>query len=196
MLKVDDFAQFVIQLRPSIVKEEKKKFKLHEGDETSSEEEEDDDYGFESDDSEDIKAKNSIFNDTGLLPKSKPLTPTQILATKLTGPQRIALGLGNLNVFATEDSDYQYDSEDEYEETLADLRLVTPESCNSGAKRVLLDWLDALVEFLPYKGQVRIVPRFSAGADSAKLCEREGLRHIERIAHAKVAACDVDVHTR
>tara|TARA_B100000530_G_scaffold282453_1_gene196243 strand:- start:3681 stop:7508 length:3828 start_codon:yes stop_codon:yes gene_type:complete len=144
-LKVDDFAQVVIQLRPSIVKEEEKKFKLHEGDETSSEEEEDDDYGFESDDSEDIKAKNSIFNDTGLLPKSKPLTPTQILATKLTGPQRIALGLGNLNVFATEDSDYQYDSEDEYEETLADLRLVTPESCNSGAKRVLLDWLDAHV---------------------------------------------------
>ena len=106
-LKVDDFAQVVIQLRPSIVKEEEKKFKLHEGDETSSEEEEDYDYGFESDDSEDIKTNNSIFNDTGLLPKSKPLTPTQILATKLTGPQRIALGLGNLNVFATEDGDHR-----------------------------------------------------------------------------------------
>ena len=145
-LKVDDFAKVVIQLRPSVVKKEKKKFKLHEDDETSSEEEED---GFNSDDTEDeatIVKRNAIFNDTGLLPKSKPLTAAQILARKLSAPQRIALGLGHLNVFATEDSDYEYDSDDEDEEALSDLRLVTTESCNSGAKRVLLDWLEAHVK--------------------------------------------------
>ena len=141
-LKVDDFAQVVIQLRPIVVKKEKKKFKIHEDDETSSEDEAD---GFDSDDSEDRNRKNPIFNDTGLLPKSKPLTAAQILARKLTAPQRIALGLGHLNVLATDESDY--DSDDEEEEALSDLRLITPESCNSGAKHVLLDWLEAHVKY-------------------------------------------------
>ena len=73
---MDDFAQVVIQLRPIVVKKEKKKFKIHEDDETSSEDEAD---GFDSDDSEDRNRKNAIFNGTGLLPKSKPLTAAQIL---------------------------------------------------------------------------------------------------------------------
>ena len=40
-----------------------------------------------------------------------------------------------------------YDSDDEEEEALSDLRLITPESCNSGAKHVLLDWLEAHVKY-------------------------------------------------
>lgn len=73
------------------------------------------------------------------------MTAAQILARKLTAPQRIALGLGHLNVLATDESDY--DSDDEEEEALSDLRLITPESCNSGAKHVLLDWLEAHVKY-------------------------------------------------
>ena len=128
-LKVDDFAQVVIQLRPIVVKKEKKKFKIHEDDETSSEDEAD---GFDSDDSEDRNRKNPIFNDAGLLPKSKPLTAAQILARKLTAPQRIALGLGHLNVLATDESDYDSDDEEE-EKVCGGMRKLAMVSMAGGA---------------------------------------------------------------